>query len=89
MTVRNVARAFLTSPESLLSTTRGTPHVAIARQTLMYCLYYARDELTFTRVGELLGRYRKTVSHGIIQTQKRCKTDKDFDTRLGKALLGR
>ena len=80
---RAVAKEFKMAPEVLLSPTRGRPEQAVARQAFMYVLQ-TKYNLSFTEVGRLIGRYRKTVSHGILQTQRRQGASKNFSDRIVK-----
>jgi chromosomal replication initiation ATPase DnaA len=80
-----VSRAFKVSINDLFSKTRGSPEVAWARQALMY-IYHVDHRLNFTRIGVLLGRYRKTVSHGILVTRLR-KADLEFSYKLKTARI--
>lgn len=75
-TVRRAARTFSVSVDDLLSSTRGSPQASVARHALMYSFH--NHATTFTQVGRLLGRDRKTVSHGVAQTGLRLLDDKFF-----------
>jgi chromosomal replication initiation ATPase DnaA len=70
--VRVVSDLFEVSQKELLGPTRGSPKIAEARQVLMYILH-TDFHFNFTQIGTLLGRYRKTVSHGIEMTRIRKK----------------
>lgn len=84
---RRVARAFRMPVADLFSSTRGTPHAAAARQVLMYLLHTCHG-YNYTKVGAILGRYRKTVSHGVERTRERRRTDSDFSDRVAEIKYG-
>lgn len=62
--VRRIANDYNVTRESIFSPTRGSPEEAAARQAVMLALH-TKHKLSFTQIGKLLGRNRKTVAHGV------------------------
>lgn len=75
-----VARDFGVGLDALLAPTRGSPHVALARQAAMY-LCHVGLSLSFAAIGHLFERDRTTVAHAcrVIEDQR---DDTLFDRRL-------
>lgn len=63
--VRKVAKATGVKGDRLMLSTRGHPEEARARQMVMYILHHPPYNMNFTDIGLALGRYRRTVSHGV------------------------
>lgn len=58
----NVARNFGLDEKVLVTTTRGAPQAAFARQVAMY-LAHVGFAMSFAAVGRMFGRDRTTVAH--------------------------
>lgn len=67
---QRIAHRYHLQPEQLFGDTRGRSLVAHARQELMHCLH-TKHELSFTEIGRLLNRYRRTVAYGVKQHSER------------------
>ena len=83
----DVASGFGVAFSSLTYPLRGTPREAQARQALMYLLHEVH-QLSYTDIGHLLGRYRKTVSHGVEVTRLRMKASRKFREIVSVARYG-
>ena len=82
--VRLTAKEFGVTVDGLLSTTRGSPLTARARQGLMNVL---RDvyPISHAQIAKLLSRDRKTIAHGITTSQiicRGCRSEQDKITRI-------
>lgn len=75
-----VARDFAIDRNVLSAPSRGSPHVALARQTAMY-LAHTSFSISFGQIGRACGRDRTTVAHACrcIEEKRECPV---FDERL-------
>jgi chromosomal replication initiation ATPase DnaA len=84
-----VARPFTVAHATLWQSTRGSPAEAFARQVAMYLAHVGLG-LTFTAVGQLFGRDRRTVAHACALVEDRRDTvtvDRTLDLLEGAVRL--
>jgi chromosomal replication initiation ATPase DnaA len=75
-----VATPFAVARTALWRPTRGSPAEAFARQVAMYLAHVGLG-LTFTTVGRLFGRDRRTVAHACALVED-CRDAAAFDRTL-------
>lgn len=74
------------APEALLAPTRSTPHVAEARQILMYLAHVGLG-LSLAQAAGIVGRDRTTAAHACRVVEER-REDAAFDTTLSTLEAG-